>query len=171
MTTLAWLLSASMLLSTAQPATSRVAIMAAARDVIDKARYCSLVTLGENGHPQARIVDPIAPDDGFTMWIATNPLTRKTGQIRRDGRVTLLCFDAASASYVTVLGRAVLTSDSAAKKTHWKADWAQVYKDGPESRDLVLIRVTPIRLEIVSESRGLVGDPKTWLPVAIDFPK
>jgi general stress protein 26 len=152
---------------TAAQTPSRADILTAARDVIDKAHYCSLVTLGEDGHPQARMVDPLAPDERFTMWIATNPLTRKTKQIQRDGRVTLLCFDAATA----LLGRAELVNDSASKRTHWKKDWAQIYKDGPDSKDLVLIRVTPSRLEIVSESRGMVGDPKTWLPLAIDFPK
>lgn len=155
---------------TVQPP-SRETIIASARDVIGKARHCSLVTIGENGHPQARIVDPIAPDDRFSMWIATNRLTRKVSQIRRDGRVTLLCFDQASASYVTLLGRAGLVDDPAAKRQHWKSDWAQIYKDGPDSRELILIRVNPIRLEIVSESRGLVGSPTTWLPMAIDFPK
>ena len=152
-------------------APSRVEIVSAARDVIEKARFCSLVTLGEDGHPQARIVDPIAPDETFTMWIATNPLTRKTQQIRRDGRVTLLCFDQATASYVTVLGRAALVADAPTKRAHWKDDWSQIYRDGPDSREVVLIRVTPARLEVVSESRGMIGDAKTWRPVAIEFPK
>ena len=177
MTTLALLLSASTVVlaapggQSAASTASRAQILAAARDIIGHARYCNLVTLGDTGHPQARIVDPIAPDAEFTVWIATNTATRKVGQIRRDGRVTMLCFDAATASYVTLLGRADLVSDSLAKKAHWKPDWAQIYKDGPGSKNLILIRVTPMRLEIVSESRGLVGDPKTWLPLAIDFPK
>lgn len=155
----------------AQSAPPRPAIVAAARDVVEKARYCSLGTLGEDGHPQSRMVDPIAPGDDFTMWIATNPLTRKTAQIKRDPRVTLTCFDSTTASYVTLLGRATLVSDAASKKAHWKPDWTGIYKGGPDSRDVVLIRVTPQRLEIVSESRGMVGDPKTWLPLAIGFPK
>ncbi len=87
------------------PPHSRGEIVAAATDIVQKARYCTLVTIGEDGHPQARIVDPLGPDASFTMWIATNPLTRKVAQIRRDPRVTLLCFDAATSSYITVLGR------------------------------------------------------------------
>lgn len=155
----------------AQSAPSRSAILAAARDVVAKARYCSLVTLGEDGHPQSRMVDPIAPGDDFVVWIATNPLTRKTAQIKRDPRVTLTCFDSTTASYVTLLGRATLVRDAASKKAHWKPDWTGIYKDGPDSRDVVLIRLTPQRLEIVSESRGMVGDPKTWRPLSIDFQK
>ncbi len=149
---------------------SRQEIIAAATDVVQKARYCTLVTIGENGHPQARVVDPLGPEPDFTMWIATNPLTRKVNQIRRDARTTLLCFDAATSSYVTVLGRAALITDPAERQKHWKAEWAPIYPDGPRGTDVMLIRMTPLRLEIVSESRGMVGDPKTWLPRAIDFP-
>ena len=157
------------LFSTAQPA--REEIIAAARDVIQKARYCSLTTVGGDGHPQARIVDPLGPDPDFTMWIATNPLTRKVREIRRNPRTTLLCFDTATSSYVTIVGRASLITDAASKQKHWKADWAPIYPKGPRDDGFVLIRVTPTRLEIVSESRGMVGDPTTWLPLAIEFPK
>lgn len=164
--------SVAVVAQTTTPQTpSRTAILEAARDVIDNARYCSLVTVGSNGHPQARMVDPLSPDADLTMWIATNPLTRKTDQIRRDPRVTLLCFDSATTSYVSLLGRAVLVTDAASKRAHWKADWTHIYAEGPDSRDVVLIRVTPLGLEIVSESRGMTGDPKTWLPLGITFPK
>jgi general stress protein 26 len=148
---------------------SRAEIIAAARDVMEKARYCTFVTIGTDGHPQARIVDPLAPDANFTVWIATNPLTRKVDQIRRNPRVTLLCFDAGTSSYVTVLGRGALITDAAEKQRHWKDDWARIYSNGARGSDFMLIQVTPTRLEIVSDSRGMVGDPKTWLPLAIDF--
>jgi len=65
--------------------------------------------------PQARIVDPFAPEADFTIWVATNPLTRKVAEIRQDPRVTLLYFNAAAAEYVTVLGTATLVSDSASR--------------------------------------------------------
>jgi general stress protein 26 len=156
--------------TTATAAPARAEIVAAARDVIQKAHYCTLVTIGEDGQPQARLVDPLAPDAAFTIWIATNPLTRKVDQIRRDPRVTLLCFDSTTSSYVTVLGRAGLVTDAAEKRAHWKADWNAIYPSGPPGTDSVLIRMTPFRLEVVSESRGMTGDPKTWRPLAIDFP-
>ena len=145
--------------------------MAAARDVIEKAVYCTFITIGEDGQPQARIVDPTVPDAGFTIWIGTNPLTRKMSQIRRDARVTLSCFHGASSSYVTLMGRAALVADVAEKERRWKASWAPFYPNGPRSGDFALIRLTPTRLEIVSDSRGMAADAKTWLPVAIDFPQ
>ena len=153
--------------ATAQP---RPAIMAAATDIVQKAHYCTFITIGEDGQPQARMVDPLAPDAAFTIWIATNPLTRKVDQLRRNPRATLSCFDSASSSYVTILGRGELVSDAAEKERHWKKDWSAVYPNGARGNDVVLIRLTPSRLEIVSESRGMIGDPKTWLPLSIEFP-
>ena len=152
-----------------QPA--RAAILSAAIDIVQKARYCTFITIGEDGQPQARMVDPLAPDSAFTTWIATNPLTRKVDHLRRNPRATLSCFDSASSSYVTILGRGELVSDAAEKQRHWKADWSAIYPKGARGNDVVLIRLTPSRLEIVSESRGMVGDPKTWLPVSIEFPQ
>jgi general stress protein 26 len=152
----------------AQPA--RAAVIAAAIDIVQKARYCTFITIDQQGQPQARIVDPLAPDAGFTVWIATNPLTRKVEQVRSNPRVTLSCFDAATFSYVTLLGRGAIVTDAAEKQKHWKAEWSPFYPGGARGSDVVMIRIDPARLEVVSESRGMRGDPKTWLPLAIDFP-
>ncbi|MDP3719423.1 MAG: pyridoxamine 5'-phosphate oxidase family protein [Acidobacteriota bacterium] len=173
MTTLrAWSVLSLMLpaLAAAQGQPSRGQILAGGRDIIQKARYCSFITAGEDGHPQARIVDPLGPDDNFTFWIATNPLTRKVGQIRRDPRVTLLCFDAATASYATVLAKAAIVTDAEEKARHWKAAWTPFYSGGAQGSDVVLVRLSPSRLEVVGVSRGLNPDPKTWLPLAVTFP-
>jgi hypothetical protein len=48
---------------------SRAEVIAAARDVMQKAVYCTFITIGEDDHPQARIVDPTAPDANLTVWI------------------------------------------------------------------------------------------------------
>ena len=129
-----------------------------------------MITIAEDGHAQARIVDPLDPDPDFTVWIATNPLTRKVREIQRNPRTTLLCFDTATSSYVTVVGRASLITNATDKQKHWKADWASIYPKGTHDDGFILIRLTPARLEIVSESRGMVGDPTTWLPLTIEFP-
>jgi general stress protein 26 len=115
-------------------------------------------------------VDPFAPDSAFVIWIATNPLTRKVTEIRRDSRVTLLYFNAAADEFVTVLGTATLVADSSEKAQHWKAEWAAFYKDGPRGDSYLLIRVRPTRLEVVSPRHGLTNDPRTWRPVVLDMP-
>ena len=151
-------------------APSRLQVISAAQEIIKEARYATLVTLGDDGRPQARIVDPFAPEADFSIWIATNPLTRKVSEVRRDSRVTLLYFNAVAGEYVTVPGTATLVADSAEKARHWKEEWAAFYKGGPLGDGYLLIRVRPTRLEVVSPRRGLVNDPETWRPVMVEMP-
>lgn len=150
-------------------APDRAAVIKAAAGVMERARFCTLVTVGEDGHPQARIIDAFLPDEQMVVWMATTPLTRKVAQIRRDPRVTLVYFDPSTMAYVTLLGRAALVTDAAEKARHWKDDWAKLYKDRNRGDDYLLIKVTPFRLEISADSQGLSNDPKTWRPVTIEF--
>jgi general stress protein 26 len=148
----------------------RSAVLKAARELMEKARFCALVTVGEDGHPQARTVDAFAPDDDMTVWIATNPVTRKVEQVAKDPRVTLYYYEPSGPGYVTLLGKAVVVRDPAEKAKRWKEDWAAFYKDKNRGDDYVLIEVTPSRLEIVSYGHGLLNDPASWRPIAISFP-
>ena len=76
--------------SAAPAAPDRARILSAAREVMKKARYASLVTLAAGGQPQARIIDPADPESDLTVWIATNPATRKVGELRELPRHALL---------------------------------------------------------------------------------
>jgi PPOX class probable F420-dependent enzyme len=145
-------------------------IKAAAFDVMRAARYCTLVTIGADGQPQARIVDPLVAESEGTIWIATNPLTRKVDEIRRDPRVTLMFFNAAANEYVTVFARATVVSDATRKTAHWKAEWKPFYKGGAAGDDHMLFEVKPFRLEISSARHKLNNDPTTWRPVVLEIP-
>ena len=148
----------------------RAQAIAVARKIMQTARYCTLITIGPDGQPQARIVDPFLPDSDLTIWIATNPLTRKVQEIRRDPRITLLYFSPATFEYVTVLGTAVLDTDSLHRAGHWKPEWAGLYGDQNRGADYLLLRVRPTRLEVVSVRRGMRNDPQTWRPMILDIP-
>lgn len=54
--------------------------MKRALSLMQRARYATLVTVGDSGQPQARIADPRAPESDMTIWVATNPLTRKVNE-------------------------------------------------------------------------------------------
>ncbi len=149
----------------------RAHILSSARRLMEKARYCALITIGDDGHPEARVVDPFLPDEGMIIWIATNPASRKIAQIKKDARVTLFYLNPNASGYVTVLGKADLVNAMAEKEKHWKEAWSFLYKDKYRGDDFVLIRVQPRRLEIVSYPDKLVNDPQTWRPVQIVFPE
>src|SRR5450759_4175050 len=142
----------------------RAQVIAAAKDIMQEARYSTLITIGRDGQPQARIVDPFPPDSDLTIWIATNPLTRKVQEIHGDPRVTLLYFNATTFEYVTFMRTAVADTGSLAKAGHWKNAWASLYKDRNRGDDYLLLRMRPSRLEVVSVRRGIGNDPKTWRP-------
>lgn len=150
-----------------QPAPTTAQIRAAATDIMKAARQCTLVTIGEDGHPQARIVEPLIAADG-SIWIATNSLTRKVQEIKKDPRVTLMFFNAAASEYVAVLGRATLVSDAVRKAAHWKAEWKPFYKDEHRGADFMLFEVRPHRFEVSSTRHKLENDPTTWKPVILD---
>jgi len=153
----------------APPVPDRPAVIKAATGIMQRARFCTLVTIGEDGHPQARIMDAFPPEAQMVVWMATNAASRKVAEIRKDPRVTLSCFDPNSMGYATLLGRAALVSDPAEKAKRWKDDWAKLYKDRNRGDDYLLIRVTPIRLEVSAESEGVRNDPKTWRAVVVEF--
>jgi general stress protein 26 len=149
-----------------RPAATREAIIKAAIEVMGAARYSTLVTM-DGEQPQARVVDPFAPDPDMTVWIATKPVTRKVAQIKKNPRVALLYFDQKASAYVTLVGQAALVNDPQEKSKRWKEVWAPLYKDRNKGDDYLLLRVTPERLEISSPAHGLQNDPGTWRPVVL----
>ena len=148
---------------------TREQVVSAARAIIGTARYATFVTLDAGGYPQARIVDPFEPEGDLVIWVATHARSRKVGQVAASSKATLLYFDPAGQSYVTVIGNATLVRDAAEKAKRWKEEWAAFYKDRNTGDDYVLIRIVPTRLEVVSEALGMRNDPETWRPVILEL--
>ena len=148
---------------------SREKLIAAARETMAAARYCALITNDPSGHPQARTLDPFPPDENMVVWLGTNPRSRKVAAIRRNPRVTLYYFDREAQAYVTIYGVARLVNDPKSKAKWWKDEWNAFYHDW--KKDYLLISVTPLRLEIVNVTKGIVGNPDTWKPPSVKFPK
>ncbi|MCA1732298.1 MAG: pyridoxamine 5'-phosphate oxidase family protein [Acidobacteria bacterium] len=141
-------------------------ILGAAREIMAAAGFCALITIGEDGHPQARVMDPAAPDARMAVTLMTNPASRKVAQIARDPRVTLFYFDPESLGYVTIVGRAERVVDPEEKRRRWLDRWSP-HIARPE--DALLYEVVPQRIEVVSVARGVTGDEGTWTPPSIDL--
>ena len=141
--------------------------LAAARQLMARARYCALITNGEDGQPQARTIDPSSPDARMVVLFVTNPATRKVKQIERDPRVTLYYFDEKAPGYVTLIGTARAIDDPSAKQQRWLQKWTPFYPGG--ANGAALFEVTPRRIEVVDVKRGVVGDPQTWAPPSVDI--
>jgi general stress protein 26 len=147
----------------------RATILKDAREIMAAARFCAFITLGPDGRAQARAIDFFAPEDEMTVWLATKAATRKVAEVKRNPKATVYCYDPKGPGYVTILGDAAVVTDPAEKARRWKDDWAAFYDDRNRGADYVLIRVKPVRLELVSYGHGVLGDPKTWRPVEVLF--
>ena len=136
-----------------------------ARQIIAAAQYATFITADGTGQPQARTVQPLAPTEDWEVWFATNPRTRKVGQIRANPKVVLHYFDRTTLSYVALIGRAPVITDRATKDAHWDNAWSQFYPDRDSS--VALIRVRAASLEVVSTNLKIVGDARTWRPPSV----
>jgi general stress protein 26 len=144
-------------------------LISGAREVITAARYCALITLDAKGRAQARTLDPFPPDENMVIRLGTNSRSRKVAEIRRNPRVTLYYFDREGQGYVTIQGTARLVNDPKQKTRWWKEEWKAFYPN--RDKDYLLIVVTPEKLEVISEKLGIVGEPKTWKPPSVSFPR
>jgi len=144
---------------------SRDEKLAAARRVMGADPLCALITTDAQGHPRARTVEPFPPEPDLTVWIATNPSTRKVGEIRDNPRVTLYYDDDPGESYVTIMGTARIHEDLETKLRRRHRLIEKYWPAFPE--DYTLIEVKPIWLEVVVP--GIPNHPKTWRPQEVRF--
>jgi general stress protein 26 len=143
----------------------RQSLIATAREIMNTARYCALITIDSSGRPHARTMDPFSPEEDMVVWLATNPKSRKVSEIRHNQRVTLYYFVQEDQAYVTISGRARIVDDAKERAKHWKDEWKDFYPD----RRYLLIAVAPEKLEVISVKQGINGDSITWTPPAVTF--
>ena len=151
----------------AQTPIPRDTLMNAARDIIEAARYCGLATFDRSGRVRIRTMDPFPPEGDMVVWMGTHRRSRKVQDIENDPSVTLYYQSPTAAGYVVLTGRARLVDNPAQKGARWKEEWGAFYAD--RETDFVLIQVTPDRMEVIDYSRGIVGDPETWVPPVVEF--
>lgn len=141
-------------------------LLSAARTMMERAGTCALITVDKGKQARVRTMDPFPPEAGFTVWLATNPQSRKVDQIRRNPRVTLYYSDGDN-GYVSLTGSARLVNDPWEKAKRWKEEWTSFYPDREGS--YLLIEVRPLRLEIIDYRNGISGNPLTWEPASVVF--
>jgi len=139
----------------------------AAQEIIQGTETCALITLDSTGQPQVRTMEVLPPEKGFLVWFGTNKNSRKVQQIKNDSRVAVYYADPSGSGYVVLNGNAEIVDDETEKEKHWQEDWDQFYPDRDEI--FILIKVNPIRLEVVSYKHNITGDPVTWRAQFVEF--
>ncbi|KAJ1480975.1 hypothetical protein T484DRAFT_1808978 [Baffinella frigidus] len=86
-------------------------ILAEARSVTNGTPWAILCTLGPDGSPRCRAVQPAPPEQGFrSICIGTNPLTRKVKECAEDPRVSLTYLSGAGSCVAITGNLSALTS-------------------------------------------------------------
>jgi len=145
---------------------SDIDLINVAKEIMTATGTCALITLDKEGRPRVRAMDPFIPENDLTVWFGTNANSRKIDQIKKDPRVTLYYLDSDSSGYVMIHGIAQIINDIKEKENRWKDKWKDFY---PNKKNYLLIKVSPIWMEVISESRNIVGDTITWQPPKVLF--
>ena len=142
-------------------------LIGAAREIMDASGTCALITLDAGSIPMVRIMDPFPPESDFTVWLGTNSETRKVSQIKNNPNVSLYYQDSDASGYVVIHGKAQIIDDQNEKQKRWKDAWEAFYPNN--RKGYLLIKVSSEWMEVLSYSRGITGDPKTWQTPVVRF--
>ena len=146
---------------------SKDELLNAAREIIEGAGTCALITIDDSGLPAVRVMDPFPVEGDFTVWFGTNPKSRKVNQINNNPKVTLYYLEKNASGYVVIHGTAELVNDPSEKDKRWKTEWDAYYPN--KTDDYLLIKVSPERMEVISYAHNIIGDPLTWEVPAVMF--
>ena len=123
-----------------------------------EAGFICLSTHGEDGFPETRMLfnlkhqavipgsDRLLPpfvdmERNFSSYIGTNTSSRKTAQIRSDGRACFYYADSAGFRGLGVTGLLEEVEDEAVKRALWRDGWERYYPQGPEDPDFAVFRL------------------------------
>lgn len=105
---------------------------------------CMLATRSPDGELRSR---PMSNNgevefDG-DVWFFSSTATRKVEEIEADPNVHLSYLDMERFRFISMNGRAKIVRDPKKKRELWIEELEQWFEDGPDSEELVLIKVAP----------------------------
>ena len=106
--------------------------------------FCMLTTRAEDGNLRSR---PMSNNgevefDG-DVWFFSAAESRKVSEIETDPFVELSYSDPERFLFISMSGEASIVRNVEKKQELWIEDLERWFEDGPESEDIVLIKVTP----------------------------
>ena len=106
--------------------------------------FCMLTTKDEDGFLRAR---PMSNNgevefDG-DVWFFSASDSRKVGEIEADPHVELSYTDTDRYLFISMSGEAAIVRNAEKKRELWIEDLERWFENGPDSDEIVLIKVTP----------------------------
>ena len=135
-----------------------------AKLIINTSKTCVFSTIGDDGSPSSRVMDPHIPKNDFIVYLVTNPYSRKVNEINDDPRVALTFKNVNG--YVTIKGLVSIVNNLIEKNKFWKEDWTPYYES---KENALILKVTPLSMEIINSDSGILGNLETWSPPKVSF--
>ena len=140
-----------------------------AREMLNKSKYCFLISNSERNWPTARMVQPIVELDTFVIWFGTNPTLRKIKEIKENPFVTIAFGKESENANLIIYGKATIEKNIREKVKHWIGSWLLFFPSGPRGEDFVSIRVEPLEMEIMNFKKYIVAEPFGLKPIKLNI--
>jgi len=144
------------------------ALLAIARETIDKVPFCFAITVGENGAASARVVQTGGLRDDWSVGFMRERYCRKVVEMERAGRLTLAYQYDPEKAYVTLTGRPVIIDDVALKRSVWNPNADRWHRGGPDDPNVVIVRLITDLIEIWSSGRDVMPEPKGFSAAVLE---
>ena len=109
-------------------------------ELLEPMKVAMLGNVDERGALVTRPMAPLAMDADGSIWFFTD---RRSSKAEHLGMLNLAFVDADRATYVSVSGRGELVDDRARIEQLWTPFAKPWFPDGPQSPNLVLLKVRP----------------------------
>jgi general stress protein 26 len=121
-----------------------------AAETIKRAKFPTLATVDETGHPRLRPVSPVRVD-GFTIYVANLRRYGKTRELAANPRCEL-CYLDEQHDQVRISGEAEVLTDAATLLEIWESNpLLRKYLGTLENPELIIYRIRPTRVRFMRE--------------------
>jgi general stress protein 26 len=143
-------------------------LLAEARRIVGKARFCVAATASDGSCANVRVVQLLDLDADWKASFVTSASSRKVEEIRRTGRLALAFQHDADMAYVALAGRARVDADPAARARVWIPGLDRWFAAGESDPDAVVVTLEVERLEMLSLGRGILTEPQGLRAVVVE---
>ncbi len=142
-----------------------------AQHLRNKAKYCFLISNGNDGWCSTRLVQPIFKKNhsSFTIGIGTHPESKKVQELWLNNKVTLAFENTREDASLVIYGKAFIETEIDVKRQYWQKVWKMFFPGGFKSKDYVVLRVEPQRMEVLSFKQNITPEPFGLKSVALEL--
>ena len=116
--------------------------------------FCMMTTQSDDGLRARPMSNNGEVEFDGDVWFFSAADSRKIEDIKTDSEVHLSYADIENFVFISMGGKASIVRDVDKKRQLWMKDLERWFEDGPESDDVVLIKVSPRKVAYWGEDEG-----------------